>query len=183
VKTAHVLPATCNFSHWITRHGSPTIYWCFVLSQLLYRWWHQYGIFWIHPHISCLRWTLLLWISYTLHAISYILHAISYMLHAVSYMLHATLIHLFLSLFWHNHSFSVTVHKVQSSVFAKDQPVHRNSEQSNVWLVWLIYCTSGMFLLPDSTVIPHSFCICDLTKCVWTFAVLQLICTIESKVR
>jgi hypothetical protein len=25
--------------------------WCFTLPQLLYRWWHQSGIFWIPPHI------------------------------------------------------------------------------------------------------------------------------------
>jgi hypothetical protein len=27
--------------------GSPTIYRCFALPQLLYRWWHHSGIFWI----------------------------------------------------------------------------------------------------------------------------------------
>jgi hypothetical protein len=49
VKTAHVLSATCNLAHWLARHGSPTIYRCFKLPQLLYRWRHQSGIFWIHP--------------------------------------------------------------------------------------------------------------------------------------
>jgi hypothetical protein len=51
VKTAHVHTATCNFAHWLTRHGSPTIYRCFALPQLLYRWRHQSGIFWIYPRI------------------------------------------------------------------------------------------------------------------------------------
>jgi hypothetical protein len=32
-------------------HGSPTIYRCFMLPQLLYRWRHQSGIFWIPPCI------------------------------------------------------------------------------------------------------------------------------------
>ena len=49
VKTAHVHPATCNLAHWLTRHDGPTIYWCFVLPQLLYRWWYQSGKFWITP--------------------------------------------------------------------------------------------------------------------------------------
>jgi hypothetical protein len=35
-------------AHWLTRHGSSTIYRCFALPQLLYRWRHQSGIFWIH---------------------------------------------------------------------------------------------------------------------------------------
>jgi hypothetical protein len=51
VKTAQVHPSTCNSAHWLNRHGSPTIYWCFVLPQLLYRWRHQSGIFWIPPRI------------------------------------------------------------------------------------------------------------------------------------
>ena len=49
VKTAHVHAATCNLAHWLTRHGSPTIYHCLTLTQLLYRWWHQSGKFWIPP--------------------------------------------------------------------------------------------------------------------------------------
>jgi hypothetical protein len=52
VKTDHVHPATCNLAHWLTRLGSPTIYRCFALPQLLYRWRHQSGIFWIHPRAS-----------------------------------------------------------------------------------------------------------------------------------
>jgi hypothetical protein len=51
VKTAHVHPATCNLAHWLTRHASPTIYRCFALPQLLYRWQHQSGIFSIPPRI------------------------------------------------------------------------------------------------------------------------------------
>jgi hypothetical protein len=52
VETAHVHPATCNLARWLTRHGSPTIYRCFTLPQLLYRWRHQSEIFWIPPCIS-----------------------------------------------------------------------------------------------------------------------------------
>jgi hypothetical protein len=37
---------------WHTRHGSPTIYRCFALSQLLYRWRHHTEKFWIPP---CIR--------------------------------------------------------------------------------------------------------------------------------
>jgi hypothetical protein len=51
VKTAHFHPATCNLAHWLTRHGSPTIYRCFELPQFLYRWRHQFGIFSIPPRI------------------------------------------------------------------------------------------------------------------------------------
>ena len=51
VKTAHAHPATCNLAHWLTRHGSRTIYQCFTLTQLLYRWRHQSGKFWIPPHM------------------------------------------------------------------------------------------------------------------------------------
>jgi hypothetical protein len=47
VKTAHVHPATCNLTHWLTRCDSPTVYWCFALPQLLYRWRHQSRIFWM----------------------------------------------------------------------------------------------------------------------------------------
>jgi hypothetical protein len=49
IKTAQVHPATCNLVNWITIHGSPTIYLCFALPQLLYRWRHQSEIFWIPP--------------------------------------------------------------------------------------------------------------------------------------
>jgi hypothetical protein len=38
------------------------IYWCFALPQFLYRWWHQSGIFWVHPrmllHIVGQEWML-----------------------------------------------------------------------------------------------------------------------------
>jgi hypothetical protein len=51
VETAHVHPAMCNLAHWLTRHGSPTIYRCFALLQLLHRWRHQSGKFWIPPLI------------------------------------------------------------------------------------------------------------------------------------
>jgi len=30
-----------NFAGWLAKHGSPTIYRCFALPQLLYRWRHQ----------------------------------------------------------------------------------------------------------------------------------------------
>jgi hypothetical protein len=43
-KTAHLHQATCNLAHWLTGHGSPTIYRRFALPQLLYRLWHQSGI-------------------------------------------------------------------------------------------------------------------------------------------
>jgi hypothetical protein len=62
VKTAHVHPGTCNLAHWLTRHGSPTIYRYFALPQLLYRWRHQSGIFWIHPLI--VQWTLRSWMHF-----------------------------------------------------------------------------------------------------------------------
>jgi len=51
VKTAHVDQAMCNLAKWLTRHGSPTVYRCFALPQLLYRWQHQSGRFWIPPCI------------------------------------------------------------------------------------------------------------------------------------
>jgi len=49
VKTAHVHPAMCNLAHCLTRCSSPTIYWCCALPQLLYRWQHQSGKFWMPP--------------------------------------------------------------------------------------------------------------------------------------
>jgi hypothetical protein len=49
MKTAHLHPVTFNLA--LTRHSSPTIYRCFALAQLLYRWRHQSGIFWIPPRI------------------------------------------------------------------------------------------------------------------------------------
>jgi hypothetical protein len=49
VKTAHVYQAMCNLAHWLTRQGSPTIYRCFALPQLPYRWRHQSRKFWIPP--------------------------------------------------------------------------------------------------------------------------------------
>ena len=49
MKTGHVHPATCNLAHWLTRHTSPTIYRCFALPQLLYRWRDQSRKFWIPP--------------------------------------------------------------------------------------------------------------------------------------
>jgi len=49
VKTAHIILPTWNVARWLAKHGSPTIYRCFALPQLLYRWWHQYGKFWINP--------------------------------------------------------------------------------------------------------------------------------------
>jgi hypothetical protein len=52
VKTSHVHPATCNMAHLLTRHRSPTIYPCFTLLQMLYRWRKHYRIFWIHPVTS-----------------------------------------------------------------------------------------------------------------------------------
>jgi len=51
VKAAHVHPATCNLAHWFIRHGCPTIPRCFTLPQLLYRWRHQSGKFWIPARI------------------------------------------------------------------------------------------------------------------------------------
>jgi hypothetical protein len=51
-KLAHVHSATCNLAHWPTRHGSPTIYRCFALPQLLYRWRHQSGIFLTPPRTN-----------------------------------------------------------------------------------------------------------------------------------
>jgi hypothetical protein len=52
VKTSHVHPATCNLAHWLTTHGSPTIYRCFALPKLLYRWRHHSDIFWIHWSVT-----------------------------------------------------------------------------------------------------------------------------------
>jgi hypothetical protein len=37
---------------WHIRHASPTMYRCFALQQLLYRWGHQSEKFWIPPRIS-----------------------------------------------------------------------------------------------------------------------------------
>ena len=56
VKTAHIILPMWNLACWLAKHGSPTIYRCFMLPQLLYRWWHQYGKFWINPCI--LPWQL-----------------------------------------------------------------------------------------------------------------------------
>jgi hypothetical protein len=59
VKTAHVHPASCNLAHGLTRYDSPTIYRCFALPQLLYRWRHQSGIFWIISRVLwCRSWSL-----------------------------------------------------------------------------------------------------------------------------
>ena len=44
-----VHPPMCNLAHCLIRHGSPTVYRCFALPQLLYRWWHYFGKFWIPP--------------------------------------------------------------------------------------------------------------------------------------
>jgi hypothetical protein len=52
VKTAHVHPATCNLGHCLTRHGSPIIYRCFAVPQLVYRWRHQCERFWILPRTT-----------------------------------------------------------------------------------------------------------------------------------
>jgi hypothetical protein len=60
VKTAHFHSATCNLAHWLTGNCSPTIYRCFALQQLLYRWRRQSRIFWIHPRMfgvdACAFW-------------------------------------------------------------------------------------------------------------------------------
>jgi len=39
----------------LAKHGCPTIYRCLALTQLLCRWWHQSGKFWIHPRM-CFVW-------------------------------------------------------------------------------------------------------------------------------
>jgi len=49
VKTAHIILPMWNLARWLAKHGSPTIYRCFALPQLLYRWRHQYGKFCINP--------------------------------------------------------------------------------------------------------------------------------------
>ena len=49
VKTVHFHPAMCNLPHWFITHGSPTIYRCFALPHMLYRWRHQSRKFWIPP--------------------------------------------------------------------------------------------------------------------------------------
>jgi hypothetical protein len=71
VKTFHVHPATCNLTHWLTRHGSPTINRCFALPQLLYRWRHQSGKFWISLRIVRIEWTGNCWEQIT-EILSYI---------------------------------------------------------------------------------------------------------------
>jgi hypothetical protein len=38
----------CHLAQWLTRHGSPTIYRCFALPYLPYRWRHQYKMFGYH---------------------------------------------------------------------------------------------------------------------------------------
>jgi hypothetical protein len=67
VKTTYVHPATCNLAQWLTIHGSPTIYRCFALPQLLYRWRHQSRIFWIPPRILTVRNWLTRFYYSTLH--------------------------------------------------------------------------------------------------------------------
>jgi hypothetical protein len=52
VKTAHFHPTMCNLPHCPTTHGSPTIYRCFALQLLLYRWRHQSKIFYIPSLLS-----------------------------------------------------------------------------------------------------------------------------------
>jgi hypothetical protein len=52
MKTVQILLATCNLTHWLTRHGSPTIYRCFVLPQLLFRCRHQSRLFCIPPRTN-----------------------------------------------------------------------------------------------------------------------------------
>jgi len=49
VYTAHVILRKWNLAHWLAKHGSPTVYRCFALPQMQYRWRHQYGKFWISP--------------------------------------------------------------------------------------------------------------------------------------
>ena len=51
VKTAHIILPTWNLACWLAKHGSPTVYRCFTLPQLLYRWRHQYEKFWLIPCI------------------------------------------------------------------------------------------------------------------------------------
>jgi hypothetical protein len=46
-ENCNVHTATCNLTHWLTRHGSPTNYRSLVIPQLLYRWRHQSLILWI----------------------------------------------------------------------------------------------------------------------------------------
>jgi hypothetical protein len=38
-------------ANWLIRHGSPTIYRCYALAQLLYKWRHQPVIFWVPPRV------------------------------------------------------------------------------------------------------------------------------------
>jgi hypothetical protein len=52
VETAQVHPTTCNLAHWLTRQCSPTIYRCFALLKLQYRWRHQSRKFWIPSRIG-----------------------------------------------------------------------------------------------------------------------------------
>jgi len=40
VKTSHFQPVMCNLANWLIKRGSPTVYRCFALPQLLYRWQH-----------------------------------------------------------------------------------------------------------------------------------------------
>ena len=51
IKTDYAIPHTWNLASRLAKHGCPTIYRCLALRQLLCRWWHQSGKFWIHPHI------------------------------------------------------------------------------------------------------------------------------------
>jgi len=76
VKTAHVIRPTWYLARWLAKHGSPTIYWCFTLPQLLYRWWHQYKKFWINPctcivnkdkSLNCSSYNTIKWIPWLLH--------------------------------------------------------------------------------------------------------------------
>ena len=51
-KTDYAIPPTWNLASRLAKHGCPTIWQCLVLTQLLCRWRHQSGKFWIHPRTS-----------------------------------------------------------------------------------------------------------------------------------
>jgi hypothetical protein len=51
VKTAHIIRPTWNLARRLTKHGCHTIHRWLMLTQMLFRWWHQSGNFSIKPCI------------------------------------------------------------------------------------------------------------------------------------
>ena len=63
-ETVHFHPTRCNLAHLLTRHGSPTIYRCFALPQLLYRWRDEPPKFWMPPFKNLFAFSVTLSVAY-----------------------------------------------------------------------------------------------------------------------